>query len=79
MYIYQHSHDLQPATDQNENVDCTSASHLCTNLHEMPSFISTHKQLQLLVYNTVKQSNNPTPLYMIVSGTAGARKSKKIV
>ena len=96
MYICQHSHDLQPATDPNENVDWTSASRLYTNLHEMPSFISTHKQLvlhtnnthnvdpnllqekQLLVYNTVKQhleSNNPTPLYMIVSGTAGTGKS----
>lgn len=96
MYICQHSHDLQPATDPSENVDWTSASRLYTNLHEMPSFISTHRRLilhtnnthnvnpnllqgkQLFVYNTVKQhleSNNPTPLYMIVSGTAGTGKS----
>lgn len=96
MYICQHSHDLQPSTDPSENVDWTSASRLYANLHEMPSFISTHRQSalhashtinvdpnllqgkQLLVYNTVKQhleSNNPTPLHMIVSGTAGTGKS----
>jgi len=44
MYICQHTSDLQPSTDPNENVDWTTTSHLYTNLHELPSFISTHRQ-----------------------------------
>ena len=52
MYICQHTHDLQPSTDPSENDDWTSGSRLYSNLHEIPSYISTHRQSALHASNT---------------------------
>ena len=96
MLICQTGHDMQPSIDPNDNVDWTLSSRLYSNLHEMSSFIATHRQSttqitytnnvnpnllqakQLQVYNSVSQHlevNDTTPLYMIVTGTAGTGKS----
>ena len=37
--------DLQPLTNIQENVDWTSSSRLYSNLAEIPTFISSHRQL----------------------------------
>ena len=53
MLICQHGWDLQPSSiDPNSDVDWTSSSHLYSNLNEIPSFISTHRQSVLQVSYT---------------------------
>ena len=44
MIICQRRADLQPLTNIQENVDWTSSSRLYSNLAEIPTFISSHRQ-----------------------------------
>ena len=45
MMICQRGTDLHPVTDVQENVDWTSSSRLYTNIAQIPSFISSNRQL----------------------------------
>ena len=44
MLLCQHQIDLQPHIDPHENVDWTRASQFYSNLAEIPSFVSSHRQ-----------------------------------
>ena len=61
MIICQNNADLlQPPTDLHDNVDWTRASQLYSNLAEIPSFISSHRQSG--VYQVVNCNANPSQL-----------------
>ena len=55
--IYQRRADLQPLTNIEENVDC---SRLYSNLAEIPSFISSHRQSAM--HQEVNCSADPSQL-----------------
>lgn len=44
MLVCQHHSNLQPISDPQENIDWTTTSQLYSNLAELPSFISYHRQ-----------------------------------
>jgi len=62
MMICQRSSDLQPLTDIQENVDWTSSSRLYSNLAQILSFISSHRQstVHRLLYNSADPSQLQT-------------------
>jgi len=58
--ICQRTSHLQPITDIQENIDWTNSSRLYSNLAEIPSFISSHRQSS--VHHVVSNSADPTKL-----------------
>jgi len=96
MLICHNVSNLHPSTDSQDDITFSTPSQAYTNLEEMPTFISRHRESatqqsfmtfadsdllqgkQFEAYNLVKQhlqATSPTPLRLIVSGTAGTGKS----
>ena len=96
MLICQRSADYQGTPHCDDDYSWSASSVVYCNMHEMPTFITRHRQSahqsyfttsaeptnlqgrQLAAYNIVKhhvESNDSSPLRIIVSGTAGTGKS----
>lgn len=57
-YICQNDCDMRPSVDPDDSVDWTLSSRLYSNLHEIPSFIASHRQSALQITSTNNVDTN---------------------